>query len=134
MPITESGCWIWLGGTNQGYGEFNMDGKRWRIHQYTYQHFVGPIIGGMTLDHLCRVRCCCNPEHLQYVSNRENILRGVGAPAQHARKQYCLRGHSLSGENLRMERRGNKRVCLACRTIREAKRSPRNWRKEQEDT
>lgn len=75
---TDSGCWLWLGPLNRGYGSIgNRKGDRaWRAHRIVYRILVGPIPGGMDLDHLCRVRHCVNPEHLEPVSRATNIRRG----------------------------------------------------------
>lgn len=79
MPVPESGCWVWTDEDNHsGYGVF-WDGKRsWMAHRFSYEHFVGPIPEGLTLDHLCRVRCCVNPKHLEPVTIQENVRRGAG--------------------------------------------------------
>ncbi len=61
---------------------------------------VGQIPSGLTLDHLCRVRNCVNPAHLEPVTHRENTLRGDGVTAINARKTSCHRGHPFAGENL----------------------------------
>ncbi len=60
----------------------------------------GRIPEGLTLDHLCRNRAYVNPDHMEAVSNKENILRGIGPTAQNARKQFCPQGHPLDGDNL----------------------------------
>jgi hypothetical protein len=74
---------------------------------------VGPIPEGKQLDHLCRNRACINPEHLEPVTAKENILRGESFSAKNARKTHCIHGHELSGDNLRILKHG--RVCLECR-------------------
>lgn len=76
----ETSCWIWQGGINQdGYAMISrLDGKRQvRAHRVLYEKHVGPIPDGAVLDHLCRVRCCVNPAHLEPVTVGENINRGV---------------------------------------------------------
>lgn len=128
-PVTESGCWIWTGCEADGYGVFAFHGKRWSSHRYMYEYFIGPVPQGLVLDHLCRVRCCGNPWHLELVTNRVNILRGIGIAAQCAIKTHCVRGHLLSGDNLRLQAKGLRRICRACCQIRDGARSPRNWRK-----
>lgn len=108
-------CWPWLASVNgEGYGWFR-DGKVRNAHRVAYEHFVGPIPAGMDVDHLCRNTGCVNPAHLQPVSRRENILRGIGVTAQNARKTRCKRGHPLSGDNLLLDSRG--RACRACRAL-----------------
>lgn len=113
-------CWTWLGATSRGYGYFSPDrkaGKQGLAHRWVYQALIGPIPPGATLDHLCRNRACVNPAHLEAVTVKENVLRGVGHSAQNARKTHCLRGHLLSGENLYLN--NGQRHCRACRAARD---------------
>jgi len=107
-------CWIWLGSCNdRGYGKM-WDGSRLSyVHRLSYEAFVGPIPNGLTIDHLCRNRQCLNPEHLEPVTNRENILRGEGPSAKKARRTKCSGGHQLSGTNL-MQSRLPYRQCRIC--------------------
>lgn len=113
-PVTESGCLIWTGQlTSKGYGRVVWNGKVWRVHRLLYELENGSIPNGMVPDHLCRVRCCANSHHIEIVTNRTNVLRGIGLSARHARKTHCIRGHPFSGENLRIANRGE-RVCVAC--------------------
>lgn len=117
-----TGCWNWTGYIEkEGYGQVwlkSEHGTR-RPHRIEYENKYGPIPSGMVLDHLCRNRSCVNPEHLEIVSHRENILRGEGITAQNAKKTQCLRGHPFSGENLRTQFRKGKpeRVCKACQHL-----------------
>jgi hypothetical protein len=68
-------CWLWLGGVNsQGYGKFCVQPRYYGAHRLAYEWEVGPILAE-TLDHLCRLRICVNPAHLEPVSRRENTLR-----------------------------------------------------------
>ncbi|WP_353848602.1 HNH endonuclease signature motif containing protein [Cellulomonas sp.] len=77
----------------------------------------GPIPPGMQLDHLCRVRECVNPLHLELVTQRENILRGESPAAHHARKTHCDHGHEFTPENTyRAPSRPRTRICRACVT------------------
>lgn len=106
-------CWEWTGGKRKGYGLFGLDGKSKSAHRYSYELFKGDIEKGMTIDHLCRNRACVNPNHLESVTNKENVLRGFGLTAINARKTHCLRGHILSGENLYVHK-NNYRACKQC--------------------
>lgn len=91
--IDERGCWVWTANTvNGGYGRVRLNGRMILSHRLAYEALSGPIPDGLQLDHLCRNRACCNPEHLEPVTNRENVMRGV-RPAQ-AREQ--MRGHAYS--------------------------------------
>ncbi len=116
-----STCWLWQGATSRGYGIF-WDGKRLvRSHRYAYELLVGPIPAGLTIDHQCRVHNCVRPAHLEPVTRGENVLRGDGPTAWHARKIHCLRGHSLSGENL-INRNNGGRDCRDCRRVAQRQR------------
>src|SRR3990172_7099161 len=92
-------CWLWVGCTDgNGYGSFMIRNKKtgrqkkWKVHRYAYTKLVGRIPRGLTLDHLCRVRACVNPSHLEPVTMRENILRGISFSAINAKKTHCIHG------------------------------------------
>jgi HNH endonuclease len=119
--VTESGCWIWMSSCHpKGYGMIWFNGMGRTAHRVSYENFVGPIPNGMTIDHLCRVRCCINPAHLEAVSNRTNVLRGIGVTAVNHRKTHCVRGHEFSEENT-YHQGGNIRwrQCRACERLRQ---------------
>lgn len=117
VRVTEDGCWVWTGRMqNRGYGLVRVDGKPALTHRVSYELHVGPIPDGLHIDHLCRNRACCNPAHLEPVTHRENVLRGVGPSAVNAKRTECKHGHHLSGDNLRVYVYGSKtmRVCVTC--------------------
>lgn len=110
------GCWIWTASTDGSgrYGAFYLDGRLERAHRVAYElSGRGPIPPGMVIDHLCRVTLCVNPDHLEVVTQHQNIMRGTAASARNAVKTHCMRGHELSGENVQIMARGGRR-CLAC--------------------
>lgn len=112
-------CWLWRGAIKDGgYGNFLAD-KHTLAHRFAYTLLVGPIPAGLTLDHLCRVRRCVNPRHLEPVSNAENVRRGI-----HPRKTHCLRGHLYSEANTWRDKDGH-RFCRQCMAARNAKRQRR---------
>lgn len=118
--VTPTGCWLWTGGLfagdGGGYGQFYVDGRNWHAHRWAYTVLVRPLDDDETLDHLCRVRPCVNPDHLEPVPIAVNLLRGVGAPARNARKTHCVRGHELTGDNVtRFGPDLRWRRCRACR-------------------
>jgi hypothetical protein len=114
----ETGCWEWQGFKNErGYGSITVDGKSKRTHKHFYETLVGPIPTGMVLDHLCRNRGCVNPDHLEVVTNKENILRGQGLAAKNAKKTHCPQGHEYTFENT-YRQSNNGRQCIMCRNLR----------------
>lgn len=75
--IPETGCWIWMGSLNRnGYGRYILGGRTRVVHRLIWILLGKPLSDKEVLDHLCRVRCCCNPHHLEPVTHRENTLRG----------------------------------------------------------
>src|ERR1700692_1180704 len=108
-------CWNWLAQKDAvGYGTFWMNRKRNLAHRISYELHVGPIPEGLTIDHLCRNPSCVNPEHMQPVSLRENILRGNGPAAINSRKTVCKNGHPLEGDTVRRDPKSKKRTCTVC--------------------
>jgi hypothetical protein len=79
---------------------------------------MGPIPPNRQLDHLCRNPQCVNPKHLDLVSHRENVLRGIGFYAINARKTHCPQGHPYTPENTIVELYPSSpksgRRCLIC--------------------
>lgn len=113
--VAESGCWDWVGTHNQGYGQTWDPVKKTyvRAHRWMYEQVRGAVPDWLELDHLCRNRGCCNPDHLEAVPTRINILRGQGVAAHRARQTHCKNGHPLNGENLRVRLNGG-RGCYTC--------------------
>lgn len=109
---TES-CWLWTGALHKGYGRIQNAGVDHQAHRFSYELHVGPIPDGLVLDHLCRVRHCVNPAHLEPVANGENVRRGEGPFMQNARKETCVRGHDFTPENTKRRQNGA-RVCRTC--------------------
>ena len=104
----------------------HADALWWAMaHRVAYEALIGPIPKGLCLDHLCRVRYCVNPAHLEPVTVRENVLRGISPPAVNARKRLCKNGHALSGRNLYLKTRYGwpGRECRTCKRL-----LARRWR------
>lgn len=106
-------CWEWQGPRARGYGRVSIDGRMRPAHRVAYETLVGPVPEGLVLDHLCRVRACVNPDHLEPVTNRENVLRGVGPTARHAVQTHCGKGHPFTPENTYWSEKAGRR-CRAC--------------------
>lgn len=118
-------CWIWLGLLDEkGYGRIKIKGLTRRTHIVTYEHVHGARPTGSVIDHLCRVRHCCNPQHLQAVSPAENNRRGLSPSAQRRRQTRCVHGHELTPDNIysRPDRPGM-RECRTCKRL-NRKRTP----------
>ena len=114
-PVTESGCWLWIRGcTGAGYGAYQIKPSRIVVgaHRFAYETIHGPVPKYLHIDHLCRVRCCVNPDHMEVVTRKVNILRGMSPQAINARKQVCHRGHPLTPDNVYL-RKGMRR-CQTC--------------------
>lgn len=94
-------CWLWTANINQnGYGMFQYRTRcAMSVHRLAYRMLVGEIPVGLVIDHLCRVRNCVNPAHMETVTMRENTLRGETLPALNIRKTHCPQGHPYSAEN-----------------------------------
>ena len=111
--VTESGCWIWIGSIDRnGYASVWFNRHSRKAHRVMRELLLGPIPPGLTLDHLCRVRCCVNPYHTEAVTNQINILRGVGITAQNAMKTHCKRGHEFNEDTIIYKKLG--RSCRIC--------------------
>lgn len=116
------GCWIWTGRRGRdGYGYIDADNRAHTAHRYIYRQFVTEVDSALHLDHLCRVRCCVNPDHLEPVTPRENIRRGDGWSGRHARQTHCKHGHPFAGDNL-FVRADGERVCRQCSRDRQGRR------------
>lgn len=111
-------CWLWTGKKTQGYGRFFITEKRAvQAHRYAYELLVGPILPGLTIDHLCRVHNCVNPAHMEPVTKRINTLRGIGISAEYARRTACKYGHQFTEDNT-IYHHGFARKCKTCATAR----------------
>lgn len=115
----QSGCWIWRGSAAAGgYGKVSVGGRLGRsmkAHRWAYELIVGPVPKGLDLDHLCRVRNCVNPMHLEPVTRKENLRR-----SPFTFKKHCPHGHVMSDDNLYEHRRVSGKLLRMCRTCKRA--------------
>ncbi len=117
-------CWIWTGCLNRdGYG--HLSPSAWEghcgAHRFSYEIHKGKIPDGLQIDHLCRVKNCVNPEHLEAVTQRENVIRGLSATVHKSfwdGINHCKRGHEFTEENTYITTSG-RRMCRPCRKLRE---------------
>ncbi len=125
IRIDENGCWRWLGTKlpGHGYGTIGMGHANKRgVHRVAYEAWVGPVPTGLVIDHLCRVRDCCNPEHLEAVTPSVNTMRGDTLPVRKAAMTACPQGHPYDAGNTVWRKDNNGRRCKVCRNERERHR------------
>lgn len=115
IKIIDSGCWLWLGSINKvtgyGYIGYRENGKQKMssAHRYAYTIFRGQIPQGLVLDHKCNIKQCVNPNHLEAVTQYENLKRAGFYSSINKSKQKCPRGHPYSNPN------DSHRICKICK-------------------
>lgn len=120
LRIDAAGCWLWTACLHRdGYGKTVLNGRFRYAHCAVYELLVGFIPEGLELDHLCRVRACCNPAHLEPVTSSVNRARGVHRN-QHQDKTSCPRGHEYTPENTYSYGGRGGRSCKTCKRLRKA--------------
>lgn len=125
-------CWLWAAALDPaGYGRFNA-GRQGTVlaHRFAYQTLVAEIPPGLVLDHLCRVRNCVNPYHLDPVTAEVNTTRGEGG-AEQAARTHCPYGHPYTDENTYISPKSGSRCCITCKRI-EAKQRQQRRRESRE--
>ena len=141
IPEPNSGCWLWTASlTTTGYGAIRWGKTMKKAHRVIYELIKSELPSrypsGLVLDHLCRVRSCVNPDHLEIVTQKENCQRGNAKfNGQHQRAQtHCIHGHEFDEQNT-IVRRGKhgRRSCRQCKNISKKKyRQKLKARKQQE--
>jgi hypothetical protein len=128
IPVTESGCWLWLGSTNnKGYGYSGIRGLPALAHRATFQVFVGAIPPGMNVCHKCDTPTCVNPDHLFLGTQRDNVHDCRNKKRMRGQSQtHCKRGHEFTPENTRVVR-VTQRECMECYRA-SCRENRRRWR------
>lgn len=125
-------CWMWTAGrSGNGYGTFHpCHGETCNAHEISYRLAKGDVQEGFERDHLCRIRHCVNPNHIEAVTSQVNVLRGSGITAAHARKTHCVAGHPMVPGNLYADHRGIGRGrCAECTRARNRESHARRVRR-----
>ena len=122
IEVSESGCWEWQAQLIRGYGCCWDGARQTKAHRFSYEFFNNTIIPQeLEIDHLCRNLRCVNPDHLEAVTHRTNLLRGDTLAARESRVICCPIGHPYDLKNTSI--RNGKRYCRIC--ARENQRSRR---------
>jgi hypothetical protein len=120
-----TGCWLHagspMGEEKNQYSGFHLRGKYRKAHRVSYEHFNGKLVKGLVVDHRCRQTFCVNPDHLEQVTHRVNVKRGLIGDLRHLwdrpkkkPKSHCRNGHALTDDNVKVNMRGA-RECTICR-------------------
>ncbi len=124
-------CWLWRPRSGRGGYAYFFRGPHLGLglaHRWIYGQVVGPIPEGLTLDHLCRVRNCVNPAHLEPVTHEVNVRRGESPSTVTARTGVCQRGHAMTPDNVYVSPSDGARACRECRNLSNRARRQRNKR------
>lgn len=123
-------CWLWRGKlTDKGYATTSFNGRSTGAHRKAYTLLMGPIPEGLTLDHLCRIRHCVNPDHLEPVTQQENTARAKAfrnlagthtrvpkQPKPRLQLTHCRNGHELTEDNTLVSKLSTGSVRVRCKT------------------
>lgn len=123
IPVTESGCWIWVGQTSsRGYGRYRPSGdfkrQRFQAHRYSYEYYVGKIPEGMIVCHKCDEPLCVNPKHMFIGTSKDNaqdMSKKGRARNQYKGRTHCSRGHEYTHDSIYPGK--TYRICKACTKI-----------------
>jgi hypothetical protein len=118
----ETGCWIWNSLDRHGYGTVRFEGSLHLAHRLMYERTIGPVPEGLDLDHLCRNRACANPDHLEPVTRKENVARGLMVGL----RTHCKNGHPWIEENKIATGDGRHERCRICHREDSARRRKRS--------
>lgn len=133
VRVEANGCWIWTAATSRhGYGNFWVRGSMRLAHRISYVNLKGIIPFGFDIDHLCKIKPCVNPDHLEAVSHKENVRRGdlrKVSPKRAQCRTHCKHGHKFTPENTytRSNRTGREcRICMRESCQRRSERKSKN--------
>jgi len=113
-------CWLWLGHINpNGYAQWKIEktSKAELVHRIAYRLMHGEIDNTLQLDHLCKIRHCVNPDHLEQVTAKENNARSTSPTARNRLKTHCKHGHAFDEANTHIRPNGG-RSCRICKNLR----------------
>lgn len=116
----DTGCWNWTGSIcTSGYGKIYINGSKstnvYKVHRLSFSIFNKYISQDLVIDHICRNRKCCNPDHLREVTNKENVLfNSESRTAINKQKTHCKNGHEFTIENTTIQKSG--RSCKVCKS------------------
>jgi len=127
-PEPMSGCWLWTGTYNRdSYGLFWRSASygHFQAHRAAFELLKGPVEPHLQIDHVCRVRDCVNPDHLEQVTQRVNLARSGLA---HVDPKFCRKGHEYTAENTyHPKHRPRERICRTCNAESRQKYEPKYW-------
>lgn len=125
VEFDESGCWAWKGTIDHdGYGRVYHLGKKVRAHRLSYELLVGELTPGLVVDHVCRNKACINPDHLELVSQSENVKRSLPTSkngmtrGKYKKRPTCYRGHFKEWDH----QADGYKPCRECQKIRNKER------------
>lgn len=119
-------CWrVEIGIRRDGYAQVSIAGAKFLAHRVAYELAKGPIPEGLVIDHLCRVRNCVRPDHLEAVTNIENMRRGLGYGLQNGMRTRCINGHEYTPENTYAHPKTGKPRCRECQRAHDRARTTR---------
>jgi len=117
VKLNDNGCHIWTGYTDDdGYGKFGIKNKIISSHRFSYNLYKGQIPNNMEIHHICNNTSCVNPNHLEVVTHKENLILGNSPSSINRDKTHCPKGHKYTKENTYFSNK--RRYCRKCRKCR----------------